>query len=114
MPEAGLKELLEAGVDFGHRTSRWNPNMRRYIAGQLHRIHIIDLNQTAECSRTRESSSGSPPMAAWCCSSAPRSRPRDIQDGAERWNMPYVARRWLAGTLTNFNTSRPAWSGSRS
>ena len=46
MPEAGLKELLEAGVHFGHQTRRWNPNMRRYIFGELDGIHIIDLVQT--------------------------------------------------------------------
>ena len=43
MAEAGLKELLEAGVHFGHQTRRWNPNMRRYIFGELDGIHIIDL-----------------------------------------------------------------------
>ena len=48
MPEAGLKELLEAGVHFGHQTRRWNPNMRRYIFGELDGIHIIDLVQTEE------------------------------------------------------------------
>src|SRR5258706_2409676 len=46
MPEAGLKELLEAGVHFGHQTRRWNPNMRRFIFGELDGIHIIDLLQT--------------------------------------------------------------------
>ncbi len=46
MPEAGLKELLEAGVHFGHQTRRWNPNMRRFIFGELDGIHIIDVLQT--------------------------------------------------------------------
>ena len=49
MAEVGIKELLEAGVHFGHQTRRWNPRMRRYIYGEREGIHVIDLLQTESC-----------------------------------------------------------------
>ena len=77
MAEVGIKELLEAGVHFGHQTRRWNPKMRRFIFGERGGIYIIDLlktqallEQAQELRRAR-----SPTAAAPCCSSAPRSRP---------------------------------------
>ena len=51
MAEVGIKELLEAGVHFGHQTRRWNPSMRRYIYGERDGIHIIDLLQTEQLLR---------------------------------------------------------------
>ena len=73
----GIKELLEAGVHFGHQTRRWNPKMRRFIFGERGGIYIIDLLKTERAARSRRRSSptASPAAAAPSCSSAPRSRP---------------------------------------
>jgi small subunit ribosomal protein S2 len=106
MPEAGLKELLEAGVHFGHQTRRWNPNMRRYIFGELDGIHIIDLIQTeALLENARrfagELSSGGGTMLFVGTKKQARG---PVQEWAERCKMPYVNQRWLGGLLTNFNT----------
>jgi small subunit ribosomal protein S2 len=106
MPEAGLKELLEAGVHFGHQTRRWNPNMRRFIFGELDGIHIIDLIQTEallENARrfTGELASGGGTVLFV----GTKKQARDtVQEWAERCQMPYVNKRWLGGLLTNFNT----------
>src|ERR1700742_1405081 len=106
MPEAGLKELLEAGVHFGHQTRRWNPNMRRYIFGELDGIHIIDLIQTeALLENARRfagelSSGGGTVLFVGTKKQAADS----VQEWAERCKMPYVNKRWLGGLLTNFNT----------
>jgi small subunit ribosomal protein S2 len=106
MPEAGLKELLEAGVHFGHQTRRWNPNMRRFIFGELDGIHIIDLLQTEallENARrfTGELASGGGTVLFV----GTKKQARDtVQEWADRCKMPYVNKRWLGGLLTNFNT----------
>jgi small subunit ribosomal protein S2 len=102
----GLKELLEAGVHFGHQTRRWNPNMRRYIFGELDGIHIIDLIQTEtllEKARVfaGELSSGGG-MVLFAGTKKQARGP--IQEWADRCKMPYVNQRWLGGLLTNFNT----------
>ena len=106
MPEAGLKELLEAGVHFGHQTRRWNPKMRRYIFGELDGIHIIDLVQTeALLENARrfagELSSGGGTVLFVGTKKQARG---PVQEWAERCKMPYVNQRWLGGLLTNFNT----------
>jgi small subunit ribosomal protein S2 len=106
MPEAGLKELLEAGVHFGHQTRRWNPNMRRYIFGELDGIHIIDLVQTEallENARrfTGELASGGGTVLFVGTKKQARG---PVQEWADRCKMPYVNQRWLGGLLTNFNT----------
>ena len=102
-----MKQLLEAGVHFGHQTRRWNPKMRRFIFGERNGIYIIDLQQTLERidtayrfvrehRRRRRHAS---------CSSAPRSRRRSrSQTQASACGMPYVNYRWLGGMLTNFQT----------
>jgi small subunit ribosomal protein S2 len=106
MPEAGLKELLEAGVHFGHQTRRWNPNMRRFIHGELDGIHIIDLLQTEallENARrfTGELASGGGTILFV----GTKKQASDVvQEWAERCKMPYVNKRWLGGLLTNFQT----------
>jgi len=103
--EVGIKELLEAGVHFGHQTRRWNPRMRRYIHGERDGIHIIDLLQTeqllkqasdfaAEEARRAASSSSSAQEAG---TGLGRRLGREMQ-------MPFVNKRWLGGLLTNFNT----------
>ena len=106
MPEAGLKELLEAGVHFGHQTRRWNPNMRRFIFGEMDGIHIIDLLQTEELLEnarrfTGELASGGGTVLFV----GTKKQARDsVQEWANRCKMPYVNQRWLGGLLTNFNT----------
>jgi len=106
MPEAGLKELLEAGVHFGHQTRRWNPNMRRYIFGELDGIHIIDLIQTEallENARRFAGELASGGGTVLFVGTKKQAR-GPVQEWADRCKMPYVNQRWLAGLLTNFNT----------
>ena len=106
MPEPGLRELLEAGVHFGHQTRRWNPRMRRYIHGERDGIHIIDLEQTdhllAEARRfaAEIASKGGSVLFV-----GTKKQARDsVKSWAERCGMPYVNLRWLGGLLTNFHT----------
>ena len=107
MAEVGIKELLEAGVHFGHQTRRWNPRMRRYIHGERDGIHIIDLLQTEqlldEGARLRRRARRA--VAATVLFVGTKKQARDsVKEWAERCQMPYVNRRWLGGLLTNFNT----------
>ena len=75
MAQIGIKELLEAGVHFGHQTRRWNPKMRRFIFGERDGIYIIDLLQTeALLENARQFAGTRRAAAAPSCSSAPRSR----------------------------------------
>ena len=106
MPEAGLKELLEAGVHFGHQTRRWNPNMRRFIFGELDGIHIIDLVQTeALLENARRFAGELASGGGTVLFVGTKKQARDtVQEWAERCKMPYVNKRWLGGLLTNFNT----------
>jgi small subunit ribosomal protein S2 len=106
MPEAGLKELLEAGVHFGHQTRRWNPNMRRYIFGELDGIHIIDLVQTEallENARRFAGELASGGGTVLFVGTKKQAR-GPVKEWADRCKMPYVNQRWLGGLLTNFNT----------
>lgn len=106
MAEVTMRQLLEAGVHFGHRTRYWNPKMDQYIFGDRNRIHIINLEQTL-------------PMLKDACSFAgklaasggrilfvgtKRAARETIEEEARRAGMPYVNQRWLGGTLTNFKT----------
>jgi small subunit ribosomal protein S2 len=106
MPEAGLQELLEAGVHFGHQTRRWNPNMRRFIFGELDGIHIIDLLQTeALLENARRFAGELASGGGTILFVGTKKQARDVvQEWAERCKMPYVNKRWLGGLLTNFNT----------
>ncbi len=106
MPEAGLRELLEAGVHFGHQTRRWNPNMRRYIFGELDGIHIIDLIQTEallENARRFAGELASGGGTVLFVGTKKQAR-GPVKEWADRCKMPYVNQRWLGGLLTNFNT----------
>src|SRR6201747_1289866 len=106
MPEAGLKELLEAGVHFGHQTRRWNPNMRRYIFGELDGIHIIDLIQTEallENARRFAGELASGGGTVHFVGTKKQAR-GPVEEWAGRCKMPFVNQRWLGGLLTNFNT----------
>src|SRR5215217_9236742 len=106
MADVGIKELLEAGVHFGHQTRRWNPRMRRFIFGEREGIHIIDLLQTEELLRdatefvTEVAAKGGVILFV-----GTKKQARDtVQEWAERCQMPFVNKRWLGGLLTNFNT----------
>jgi len=107
MSQVGIQELLEAGVHFGHQTSRWNPNMRRYIAGEIDGIHIIDLLQTEEMLEEArrfvgELTSGGGKVLFV----GTKKQASDvIEEWAGKSKMPYVNRRWLPGLLTNFSVS---------
>jgi small subunit ribosomal protein S2 len=106
MADVGIKELLEAGVHFGHQTRRWNPRMRRFIHGEREGIHIIDLLQTEKL--LKEATEFVRDVAAKggvILFVGTKKQARDaVQEWAERCGMPYVNRRWLGGLLTNFNT----------
>jgi small subunit ribosomal protein S2 len=106
MADVGIKELLEAGVHFGHQTRRWNPRMRRFIYGEREGIHIIDLLQTEELlNRATQFVTEVAAKGGVVLFVGTKKQARDsIQEWAERCEMPYVNRRWLGGLLTNFNT----------
>ena len=108
MGEIALKDLLEAGVHFGHQTKRWNPKMRPFIFMEKNGIHIIDLRKTA--SATKEASDTIRKLAEDGKSvlflGTKTQAKSAIKEEAERCGMPYVTERWLGGTLTNFGTSR--------
>jgi small subunit ribosomal protein S2 len=106
MPEPGVKELLEAGLHFGHQTRRWNPSMRRYIHGERDGIHIIDLLQTehllAEARRFAADVAGKGGTILFV---GTKKQARDaVKEWADRCGMPYVNQRWLGGLLTNYQT----------
>ncbi|HXE45758.1 MAG TPA: 30S ribosomal protein S2 [Conexibacter sp.] len=106
MAQAGIKELLEAGVHFGHQTRRWNPKMRRFIFGERAGIYIIDLLQTDELlQEAREFASALAHRGGSVLFVGTKKQARDaIKDSAEASGMPYVNHRWLGGLLTNFGT----------
>src|SRR5918994_278216 len=106
MPEIGIRELLEAGVHFGHQTRRWNPQMRRYIYGEADGIHIIDLLQTQELlAEAQEFASEVASRGGSILFVGTKKQARDaIKEWADRAGMPYVNQRWLGGLLTNFAT----------
>lgn len=101
-----MKNMLEAGVHFGHQTSRWNPKMKRYIFGERNGIHILDLQQTVKELKkayifTKEQSEA----GAKFLFVGTKKQARDIvKEEAERINVPCVFEKWLGGTLTNFQT----------
>lgn len=108
MTEISMKQLLEAGVHFGHQTSRWNPKMKPYIFGARNGIHIIDLQQTVAMFKQVEAvvrdlaAAGGHILFVGTKKQAQES----IKEEAERCGMFYVHNRWLGGTLTNFATIR--------
>ncbi|MGP0048896.1 MAG: 30S ribosomal protein S2 [Solirubrobacteraceae bacterium] len=106
MAEIGIKELLEAGVHFGHQTRRWNPKMRRFIFGERDGIYIIDLLQTeALLGNARDFASNVARRGGTVLFVGTKKQARDaIKDTADAADMPYVNHRWLGGLLTNFQT----------
>ncbi len=106
MAQVGIKELLEAGVHFGHQTRRWNPKMRRFIFGERDGIYIIDLLQTeALLENARAFASELSRRGGTVLFVGTKKQARDaIRDTANAADMPYVNHRWLGGLLTNFQT----------
>jgi small subunit ribosomal protein S2 len=108
MSDISMKQLLEAGVHFGHQTSRWNPKMKPYIFGARNGIHIIDLQQTVAMFKDLEAvvrniaSSGGHILFVGTKKQAQEA----VKEEAERCGMFHVHNRWLGGTLTNFSTIR--------
>jgi small subunit ribosomal protein S2 len=101
-----LKDLLEAGVHFGHQTKRWNPKMKAYIFGERNGIYIIDLAKTAKLFREAEQFTAN--LAAEGKTILLVGTKRQAQDAiaeeAARSGMYFVNQRWLGGLLTNFTT----------
>ncbi len=101
-----MKQLLEAGVHFGHQTRRWNPKMRRFIFGERNGIYIIDLQQTLEridaAYRFIRSTVENGGTVLFVGTKKQAQEP--VQEQAQRSGMPYVNYRWLGGSLTNFQT----------
>ncbi len=108
MGDISMKQLLEAGVHFGHQTSRWNPKMKPYIFGARNGIHIIDLQQTVTMFKALEgvvrdlAASGGHILFVGTKKQAQDA----IKEEAARCGMFHVHNRWLGGTLTNFSTIR--------
>ena len=106
LPEFSMRQLLEAGVHFGHQTQRWNPRMGPYIYGDRNGIHILDLTQTAplldaalNVIRETVAKNGRILFVG-----TKRQASKPIADAAERCAQYYMNHRWLGGTLTNWKT----------
>lgn len=106
MPNVTMKELLEAGVHFGHQTSRWNPKMKQYVFGARNGIYIIDLQKTVQ--HTRDACAFAQKVTAEgkrILFVGTKKQAKDvIIEESQRSGQNYVAARWLGGTLTNYQT----------
>lgn len=108
MPDVTMRQMLEAGVHFGHQTRYWNPKMEPYIFGARGKIHIINLERTLPLLKdaldflSRMASKRGTVMFV----GTKRAAGQAIAEEAERCGMPYVSHRWLGGMLTNFRTIR--------
>jgi small subunit ribosomal protein S2 len=108
MSSISIRQMLEAGVHFGHQTRYWNPKMASYIFGERNKIHIIDLEQSAPLFNDAMNFVGS--LAAKrgriMFVGTKRAAQKIIREEAERCGMPFVNHRWLGGMLTNYKTVR--------
>lgn len=108
MAQVTIKQLLEAGVHFGHQTQRWNPKMKKYIFGERNGIYIINLEITLAC--IEKALSFIKQVAAEgkdiLLVGTKRQAQEPLKAAAENCAMPYVEQRWLGGMLTNFETVR--------
>jgi small subunit ribosomal protein S2 len=106
LPEFSMRQLLEAGVHFGHQTARWNPRMGPYIYGSRNGIHIVDLTQTApmleEALRVIRDTVARGGRILFV--GTKRQAQKSIADAAEKSAQFYMNHRWLGGTLTNWQT----------
>src|SRR5512132_1051136 len=103
-----VKALIDAGVHFGHRVSRWNPKMEPYIHGKRNMIHIIDVKQTLKglllAKKLLRNNVGAGRDVLFV--GTKRQARHAIEEESKRCGMHYVSERWLGGTLTNFRTIR--------
>ena len=112
MSNSLVQDLIEAGVHFGHRASRWNPKMAQFIYGRKNKVHIIDIRETvrgllrAKKFVAQTAAGGSLVLLV----GTKRQASAAVQREAERCGMPYVSERWLGGALTNFRTIRSRMS----
>jgi len=110
MASIDIKEMIEAGVHFGHLTRKWDPNMAQYIYSERNGVHIIDLYKTA--SKIEEAANALQKIAnsgrRIMYVSTKKQAKEIISTNAERVNMPYITERWPGGMLTNFQTIRKA------
>ena len=112
MPNVTMRQMLEAGVHFGHQTRHWNPRMAPYIFGARGRIHIINLEKTLPLFQDAMNFvSGLAQKRGTLLFVGTKRSARDaVKDEAVRCGMPYVAHRWLGGMLTNFRTVKQSIS----
>ncbi|MDF1684346.1 MAG: 30S ribosomal protein S2 [Legionellaceae bacterium] len=103
-----MRELLQAGAHFGHRTRFWNPKMAEYIFGSRNKIHIIDLEKTVPMLQDAVNHVGylASNKAKILFVGTKRAAQDSIKEQAQRCGMPYVDHRWLGGMLTNYKTVR--------
>ena len=106
MPQITMRQMLEAGVHFGHQTRYWNPKMAQYIFGARGKIHIINLEKTVPLFNDAMNfiSSVAQKRGTILFLGTKRSARESIKEEAERCGMPFMNQRWLGGTLTNFAT----------
>src|SRR5918996_2613783 len=106
MPVVTMRQLLEAGVHFGHQTRRWNPKMKRYIFTERNGIYILDLQQTMSgIERAYTFTRDLVARGGTVLFVATKKQVQDVlEEQAKRSGMPYVNFRWLGGMLTNFRT----------
>ncbi len=106
MPIVTMKELLEAGVHFGHQTNRWNPKMKKYIFGDRNGIYILDLQKTLRNIKEIHNIVKSMVTGggAILFVGTKKQAQETIEEEAKRCGMFYINQRWLGGTLTNYNT----------
>jgi small subunit ribosomal protein S2 len=106
LPDYNMRQLLEAGVHFGHQTHRWNPRMQQYLYGSRNKIHIIDLTQTVpllhQALKTVRDVVAQGGRVLFV--GTKRQASEGIADAAKRCAQYYVNHRWLGGTLTNWQT----------
>ncbi|MFK8011037.1 MAG: 30S ribosomal protein S2 [Marinicellaceae bacterium] len=112
MAKASIKQLLEAGVHFGHNTRYWNPKMDQYIFGAKNKIHIIDLNKTEKLmgDALNYLSSLASRRGKVLFVGTKRSASKVMKQEAIRCGMPYVTNRWLGGMMTNYKTIKQSIS----
>ena len=106
MPQITMRQMLEAGVHFGHQTRYWNPKMGQYIFGARGKIHIINLEKTVPLFNDAMNfiSGVAQKRGTILFLGTKRSARESIKEEAERCGMPFMNQRWLGGTLTNFAT----------
>jgi small subunit ribosomal protein S2 len=108
MSKVSMRDMLQAGVHFGHQTRFWNPKMSQYIFGSRNKVHVINLENTVPAFNEAldvlrvEASKGNQVLFV----GTKRAASKIIKEQAERCGMPYVSHRWLGGMLTNYKTIR--------